>query len=332
VAPKPANEGIALTDSSPTTSQMRVAMAAQPQTLRDLLGDDSDVPAVAERMKGRRVLVIGTGTSWHAAEQGARLLRLAGIDASAAQSADVAADGPIPQSGQVLLALTHTGAKRYTATAVERARDAGAEVVQISGVDVTGADLVTVSKEQSSAYTISHLAALMRLAQLARALGAPLDRLDDVPDAVESALGAQRAPVVVPERLIEYTGGGINQWTAAEGALKIREAAYVASEGLAVEQFLHGPSVALRASDHLVCLDGGGAWSERVQEIGDAAERSGVPVTRFVARDLGEPLSIFALTVAVQRVAVESAEALRTDPASFGRDVPGREPWDEIAL
>jgi glutamine---fructose-6-phosphate transaminase (isomerizing) len=311
---------------------MRVAMAAQPQTLRDLLGDDGEVQAVAARLKGRRVLVIGTGTSWHAAEQGAQLLRLAGIDASAAQSADVAADGPIPQSGQVLLALTHTGAKRYTATAVERARDAGADVVQISGVDVAGADLVTVSKEQSSAYTISHLAALMRLAQLARALGAPLDRLDDVPDAVEAALGAQRDPVAVPTRLIEYTGGGINQWTAAEGALKIREAAYVASEGLAVEQFLHGPSVALRANDHLVCLDGGGSWSQRVQEIGDAAERSGVPVTRFVERDLGEPLSIFALTVAVQRIAVESAEALGTDPDSFGRDVPGREPWDEIAL
>ena len=322
-----------MTDSSPTTtSRMRVAMAAQPQTLRDLLGDDGNVPAVAERMKGRRVLVIGTGTSWHAAEQGAQLLRLADVDASAAQSADVAADGPIPQSGQVLLALTHTGAKRYTATAVERARDAGADVVQISGVDVAGADLVTVSKEQSSAYTISHLAALMRLAQLARALGAPLDRLDDVPDAVEAALGARRDPVAVPERLIEYIGGGINQWTAAEGALKIREAAYVASEGLAVEQFLHGPSVALRATDHLVCLDGGGAWSQRVQEIGDAAERSGVPVTRFVERDLGEPLSIFALTVAVQRIAVESAEALGTDPDSFGRDVPGREPWDEIAL
>jgi glutamine---fructose-6-phosphate transaminase (isomerizing) len=311
---------------------MRVAMAAQPQTLRHLLGDDGDVQAVAERLKGRRVLVTGTGTSWHAAEQGAQLLRLAGLDASAAQSADVAADGPVPQAGQVLLALTHTGAKRYTATAVERAHHAGADVVQISGVDVAGADLVTVSKEQSSAYTISHLAALMRLAQLARALGAPLDRLDDVPDAVEAALGAQRDVIVVPERLIEYTGGGINQWTAAEGALKIREAAYVASEGLAVEQFLHGPSVALRASDHLVCLDGGGAWSERVQEIGDAAQRSGVPVTRFVERDLGEPLSIFALTVAVQRVAVESAEALGTDPDSFGRDVPGREPWDEIAL
>ncbi|HEX2175815.1 MAG TPA: hypothetical protein VHG70_07875 [Nocardioidaceae bacterium] len=300
--------------------------------MRDLLGDRSVVEAIAKRLDARRVLVVGTGTSWHAAEQGARLLRMAGLDASAAQSVDVAVDGPVPQAGQVLVALSHTGAKRYTAAAVQRARKAGAAVVQVSGVDVPGTELVTVSKERSSAYTISHLAALMRLAQLARALGAPLDRLEEVPDAVEQALGARRAPVAVPERLIEFIGGGFNQWTAAEGALKIREAAYVASEGLAAEQFLHGPSVALRASDHLVCLDGGGDWSERVQEIGDAAERSGVPVTRIVERDLGEPLSVFALTVAVQRIAVESAEALGTDPDSFGRDIPGREPWDAIAL
>ena len=321
-----------MTDASTHVSRMREAMAAQPQALRDLLGDRSAVEATAERLDGRRVLVVGTGTSWHAAEQGAHLLRLAGLDASAAQSADVAVDGPVPQAGQVLLALSHTGAKRYTARAVQRAREAGAQVVQVSGVDVPGADMVTVSKERSSAYTISHLAALMRLAQLARALGAPLDRLEEVPDAVEQTLGAQRATVAVPERLIEFIGGGVNQWTAAEGALKIREAAYVASEGLAAEQFLHGPSVALRASDHLVCLDGGGDWSERVQEIGDAAERSGVPVTRIAERDLGEPLSVFALTVGVQRIAVESAETLGTDPDSFGRDVPGREPWDAVAL
>lgn len=324
--------GIVSTDSSTHNSRMREAMAAQPRALRHLLDDSSAVAGVATRLEGRRVLVVGTGTSWHAAEQGAHLLRTAGLDASAAQSADVAVDGPVPHAGQVLLALSHTGAKRYTAQAARRAHEAGAEVVQVSGVDVPGADLHTVSRERSSAYTISHLAALMRLAQLARALGAPLDQLDDVPDAVERALGAHRAPVTVPERLVELVGGGVNQWTAAEGALKIREAAYVASEGLAVEQFLHGPSVALRASDHLVCLDGGGAWSDRVHEIGDAAERSGVPVTRVVERDLGEPLSVFALTVAVQRIAVESAEAVGTDPDSFGRDVPGREPWESVAL
>ena len=135
-----------------------------------------------------------------------------------------------------------------------------------------------------------------------------------------------------PARLIEFTGGGINAWTAAEGALKIRETSYVASEGLGVEQLLHGPSVALRDTDHLVCLDGGGAWSERLEQVADAAERTGTPVTRIGATTLGEPLSIFPLTVAVQRIALESAEALGTDPDTFGMDVPGRQVWREMGL
>jgi glucosamine--fructose-6-phosphate aminotransferase (isomerizing) len=191
-----------------------------------------------------------------------------------------------------------------------------------------------VPRERSAAYTASHLGALTRAAQLAQALGADLSSLSDVPSAVESAYrsaweGAQPQP---PARLCEFTGGGINQWTAAEGALKIREAAYVASEGLGVEQFLHGPSVALGTDDRLVCLDGGGAWSARIAEIAEAAEESGVPVTRVWHEGLGEPLSIFPLTVAVQRIALEAAETLGVNPDTFGRDRPGREAWDRVQL
>ena len=131
---------------------------------------------------------------------------------------------------------------------------------------------------------------------------------------------------------MEFTGGGINQWTAAEGALKIREAAYVASEGLGVEQFLHGPSVALNRSDRLVVLDGGGAWSARIAEVAQAAEDSGVAVTRVVDHALGELLSIFPLTVAVQRIALEAAETLGVNPDTFGLDLPGRQAWNRIEL
>ena len=47
----------------------------------------------------------------------------------------------------------------------------------------------------------------------------------------------------------------------------------------------------------------------------------------------GESLSIFPLTVAVQRIALESAEALGTDPDAFGYDVPGRkEAWEAVEL
>jgi glutamine---fructose-6-phosphate transaminase (isomerizing) len=312
---------------------MRETMIAQADRLSELLADDAPVEPVADRLRGRRVSVIGTGTSWHAAAQGAYFLRAAGLDAIAVESAEAAVDRPLPGPGEVLLALTHTGRKRFTAEAADKARRDGADVIQISGTAVEEADLRTVERERSSAYTASHLAALLRVAQLARALGAELGDLDAIPGAVENAFQEQREEVPVPERLIEFIGGGINQWTAAEGALKIRETAYVASEGLSAEQFLHGPQVALRSHDRLVCLDGGGpVWPERIASIADAAESSGVPMSRISYTALGELLSIFPLTVAVQRIALEAAEALGTNPDGFGRDVPGREPWENVRL
>src|SRR5215475_15463398 len=283
-----------MSSAGTSASAMRQTMDGQADALARILDDSDPVIALAERLRRRRVLAIGTGTSWHAASQAAILLRAAGLDAAAEQSADVAIDGPLPGEGGVLLAFTHTGAKRYTAQAMQRARSAGAKVIQISAVGTDGADLVTVPRERSAAYTASHLGALARAAQLAQALGADLAALSEVPAAVESAYrtmgnGQLARP---PSRLCEFIGGGINQWTAAEGALKIREAAYVASEGLGVEQFLHGPSVALGADDRLVCLDGGGAWSARITEIAEAAEESGVPVTRIAHHGLGELMSI----------------------------------------
>jgi glutamine---fructose-6-phosphate transaminase (isomerizing) len=317
----------------PAVSMMRQTMDGQAEALAGILDDEAPVIAVAERLRGRRVLAIGTGTSWHAASQAATLLRAAGLDASAAQSADAAVDGPLPGEGGALLAFTHTGAKRYTAQAAQRARSRGAQVIQVSGVGVEGADLVTVERERSSAYTASHLGALLRATQLARALGADLPGLGDVPSAVDRAYRAgQDEHEAPPARLIEFIGGGINQWTAAEGALKIREAAYVASEGLAVEQFLHGPSVALGRDDRLVCLDGGGAWSARIAEVAHAAEESGIPVTRLADDRLGELLSIFPLTVAVQRIALEAAETLGVNPDTFGLDQPGHQAWDRLEL
>jgi glutamine---fructose-6-phosphate transaminase (isomerizing) len=322
-----------MTAAGPQVSAMRQTMDGQAEALAGILADEAPVFAAAERLRGRRVLAIGTGTSWHAASQAAWLLRAAGLDAWAAQSADAAVDGPLPGEGGALLVFTHTGAKRYTAQATQRARSMGAEIVQVSGVGVAGADLVTVPQERSSAYTASHLGALLRAAQLARALGADLPGLDEVPASAERAhRNREDERAVPPKRLIEFIGGGINQWTAAEGALKIREAAYVASEGLAVEQFLHGPSVALGRDDRLVCLDGGGAWSARIAEVAQAAEEAGVPVTRVTEDRLGELLSIFPLTVAVQRIALEAAETLGIDPDTFGLDQPGHQGWDRLEL
>src|SRR5918912_927265 len=184
---------------------MRETMASQPALLRELIADGEPCRAAAERVRGRRVLIAGTGTSWHAANQGAWLLR--------------------------------------------------------------AADVETSEPERSSTFTASHLGALMRVAQFALALGADLGRLDHVPDAVEAVLDGPGPGVEPPARLMEFTGAGPNQWTAAEGALKVRETCYVAAEGLSVEQFFHGPSVAIDGRETLVCLDGGGPGAERLRAV-----------------------------------------------------------------
>ena len=69
-------------------------MWRQPADLRALIADGEVSERAAERLRGRRVLLVGTGTSWHAAGHGAALLRLAGADAWPLAALDVALEGP----------------------------------------------------------------------------------------------------------------------------------------------------------------------------------------------------------------------------------------------
>ena len=127
----------------------------------------------------------------------------------------------------------------------------------------------------------------------------------------------RRPSVEPPARSLELIGAGPNQWTAAEGALKVRETAYVAASGMGVEQYLHGPSVAVGPSDSLVCLDGGGPGSERLLAVARSAESCGVPVRVFTADAPSELLSVFPLTAVVQRIALEPPSvSARTPTAS----------------
>lgn len=313
-------------------SVMRETMATQPEVLGRMLDDQEGLDAAAERLAGRRVLVVGTGTSWHAANQGAWFLRMGGVEAWAVPATDAAAGHPSPGDDDALLLLSHRGTKLFTSEVLKHARAAGVPTVMVSKRGNPDADLETVSEEVSSAFTASHLGALMRVAQLAERLGASLGALQEVPEAVARELGRGPAAVKPPVRLLEFAGVGINAWTAAEGALKIRETALVATEGLACESILHGPAVALGAADTLVCLDSG-TGSDRLKQLADVARAQGAVVSEFARPELGEALSVFPLTVTVQKIAAEAAEALGTNPDSYGRDLPDRDAaWSAIKL
>ena len=54
-----------------TATEMAKTMDRQPEDLRRILSDWEPIEAARERVARRRVFVVGTETSWHAANQGA---------------------------------------------------------------------------------------------------------------------------------------------------------------------------------------------------------------------------------------------------------------------
>ena len=189
-------------------SAMRETMWRQPDDLRRVLGDPGPAERAAERIAGRRVLLSGTGTSWHAANHGAALLRLAGVEAWAVQPDESVLHGPAADRDDALVLLSHRGTKLYTSEELSRAQARGAATVQISSIGAPGADIETCQPETSPAFTSSHLCALARLCQIARALGADLAGLEDVPDAVAAELGDASTDVPPPPRLLQFMGSG----------------------------------------------------------------------------------------------------------------------------
>src|SRR3954451_18679515 len=181
-------------------SHMRTTMDRQPDDLRRLLGDPDPVRDAATRIAGHRLLLVGTGTSFHAANQGAWLLRAAGVEAWPLEAFHAALHGPRPGAGDALILLSHTGAKRYTSTVLQDATAGLVPTVAIGGIGAPGATLETVQQEESSAYTASHLGALMRLGQLAVELGAPLGDLAVIPSAVAGVLDGPSPGVRPPRR------------------------------------------------------------------------------------------------------------------------------------
>ena len=308
-------------------SHMRTTMQTQPDELRRLLADRR------ARRRRRRSGSPAGARGWSASGRAGTppitargCCGAAGLDACALHAADVAPYARRFDAADAVIVLSHTGQTGYTAQAREAAREAGAAVVHVTAIG-KGGDLETVApgdlvRLHREPHRRAHAPGPDRRGAR-RAISATSPRC---PTRWRGVLAAPGPVVEPPDRLLELIGAGPNAWTAAEGALKVREASYVATEGLSSEQFLHGPSVALDAQDTLVALDGGGPAAARTEAIAAAMEVTGARVVRIAERDLGEALSIFPLTVWVQRIAVELAEARGVSPDRFRyEEDPARE-------
>ena len=193
----------------------------------------------------------------------------------------------------------------------------------ISGIGA-GGDIETVEPERSSAFTASHLGALLRIAQLARALGAELPELEQVPDAVAQALAGPAPAVRPPARLLEFTGRGDERVDGCRGR------AQDARDVLRRDRGPLGRAAAARPRRRAAPGRRARRAGRRRRGLRARARdrRRGRALRgrcrdRISERELPELLSVFPLTVAVQRIALDLASTLGTNPDSFGRDRPG---------
>src|SRR5918911_2945410 len=115
------------------SSVMRETMARQPSDLRTLLADGAPVERQAERIRGRRVIAVGTGTSWHAANHAVWLLREAGVDAWPFQAMDAALYGLPLREGDAVLLLSHRNTKRFSTQLLEQTRAGDIACVVVGG-------------------------------------------------------------------------------------------------------------------------------------------------------------------------------------------------------
>jgi glucosamine--fructose-6-phosphate aminotransferase (isomerizing) len=241
-----------------------------------------------------RVVLIGTGTSQHAAELGAMMFEQAGMDARWYPAATWARWSTGPRPGDALLVITHTGETAYAARARAAALAEGVPLVSITGQGRGWPEAIeTVPPEESETYTVSYTSALAVLARLAHQAATAGASPHDLARAAAQVRAVCADPgidaVAVPARSLAIVGCGPWGITAREGALKIREGARLLAEGFDTERFLHGAAVPFTAADGLLLLEPDADPDGLTAAVGAAAAREGIAVAVFSGGADSEP-------------------------------------------
>lgn len=271
---------------------MRRAIAAQPAWLR----------AVPERVGSLRlpegrVVFVGCGTSFHAAQTGGW----------AVQALEAVLS---PPEADVMVCISHEGETELT---LEAARAFGGPSWLVTGKpESPHAELadevlvVTPEVEKSWCHTASYTCAVAALAVLHG------EDVGGVPGAVEAAI-ADPFPLSEHERWL-VAGAGRDWPTAQEAVLKLREGSFVAAEAHQTEQLLHGHLAAVDETVRCFVLEGSGRAADRARQAAAALEELGCDVTLVpTVHPVADIVRFQALTLAL-------ADAKGIDPDWIHRD------------
>lgn len=271
------------------------AIHAQPVLLEQVLAQRAEIERVAEAVAAKqRITFVGIGSSLHIAricEGWMRQLTAGRLWAHYEQSFELLHHPIAFGAHDAVIVITHTGTSSASVEALKRARAQGALTVSItgrnSGEGARRADfqIETCEQEKAFAYTKSYTTALMALALMIAevaernkllACASAAEELATVPNLMLGALDLEPSVKALARRVarldrIEIFGSGVAWATACEGALKIKEAAYIAAEGFDTEEILHGPFSETDSRAALIGLLTGSESDGRARQILRAA-------------------------------------------------------------
>lgn len=300
-------------------SFMAKEIAEQPVVLRRLLesrlvGDRLAEPDLGLDLKTvSRVVFLACGTSWHAALLGKRFLEhLARVHVEVDISSEYRYRNPVASGNTVVVVISQSG---ETADTLESMRLAKAKFLPVVGlVNVVTSTIAReangvmplfagpeIGVASTKAYTAQVLALYVFALQIAKAKGL-LDAKAEheaiaiartLPDLVQATLTGAESAVVEAADLFAaaeatvFLGRLGEHPTALEGALKLKEIAYVHAIGYPAGEFKHGPIALVTQHLPVVCLCPRDAMYEkmlsnlqevkaragRVIAIGDGADR-----------------------------------------------------------
>src|SRR5258706_5711673 len=108
-----------MSESHEPGSYLKATLEGQPAELSRLLGDDSAARAATRLRDCSRILLAGTGTSFHGALAGQFILRSAGFEAWAVRAFELANYPPALHQDDGLILLSHRGSKRFSRESLE---------------------------------------------------------------------------------------------------------------------------------------------------------------------------------------------------------------------
>ncbi len=227
-----------------------------------------------------RIIVVACGTSYHAGLIGRYAIEeWARIPVEMDIASEYRYRNPVVRPGDLVIGISQSGETRDTLAAMRLARQRGATVLAVTnvvgsqaereadGILLTRAGLeigVAATKTFVSQVAVMYLLAL-RLAELhgtlvPERLAYLVTALKQLPNAIERVLAESDGPVAAiaeehaDARFFLYLGRHVGLPVALEGALKLKEISYIATDAYAAGEMKHGPIALLDERTPVVCV------------------------------------------------------------------------------